>query len=71
MKGQQKYLVTSFISSVLITIFMRRSLLGTMTQKQEDMWVCQKLHADKMYLWIHKENELIIDYLIMEVKIFL
>lgn len=62
--------VTRLISSVLMTIFFyEKKLLRYDKEKARDLG--QKLQADKMYLWIHKENELIIDCLIMEVNMFL
>lgn len=62
--------VTRLISSVLMTIFFyEKKLVRYDEEKARDL--CQKLQADKIYLWIHKENELIIDCLIMEVNMFL
>lgn len=62
--------VTRLISSVLMTIFFyEKKLVRYDKEKARDLG--QKFQADKMYLWIHKENELIIDCLIMEVNMFL
>lgn len=49
--------------------FYEKKLVRYDKEKARDLG--QKFQADKMYLWIHKENELIIDCLIMEVNMFL